>query len=67
MRTTDDKLIAINVLLEPDRTMTDKSKSLNARLPMDLCLREGVARQDKKGLAAPKQTSANPPNYGFTP
>ena len=32
MRTTDDKLIAINVLLEPDRTMTDKSKSLNARL-----------------------------------
>jgi 2'-5' RNA ligase superfamily len=32
MRTTDDKLIAIDVLLEPDRTMTDKSKSLNARL-----------------------------------
>jgi hypothetical protein len=32
MRTTDDKLIAIDVLLEPDRRMIDKSKSLNARL-----------------------------------
>jgi hypothetical protein len=32
MRATDDKLIAIDVLLEPDRTMTDKSKSLNAQL-----------------------------------
>jgi hypothetical protein len=32
MRTADDELIAIDVLLEPDRTMTDKSKSLNARL-----------------------------------
>jgi hypothetical protein len=32
MRTTEDTLIAIDVLLEPDRTMTDRSKSLNARL-----------------------------------
>jgi hypothetical protein len=32
MGTADDKLIAIDVLLEPDRTMTDKSKALNARL-----------------------------------
>jgi 2'-5' RNA ligase superfamily len=32
MLTTDDKLIAIDVLLEPDRAMTDKSKSINARL-----------------------------------
>lgn len=31
--TADDKLIAIDVLLESDRTMADKSKSLNARLP----------------------------------
>jgi hypothetical protein len=32
MRTSDDRLIAIDVLLEPDRTMTDRSKLLNARL-----------------------------------
>jgi len=32
MENTNEKLIAIDVLLEPDRTMTDKSKSLNARL-----------------------------------
>jgi hypothetical protein len=35
MRKIDDKLIAIDVLLEPDRTMTDKAKSLNARLLQD--------------------------------
>jgi hypothetical protein len=32
MENTNEKLFAIDVLLEPDRTMTDKSKSLNARL-----------------------------------
>ena len=32
MRASDDKLIAIDVLLEPDRTMTAKAKSLNTRL-----------------------------------
>lgn len=30
--TADDKLIAIDVLLEPDRTMANKLKSLNAQL-----------------------------------
>jgi hypothetical protein len=29
---TDNKLIAIDVLLEPDRTMTDRSRVINARL-----------------------------------
>src|SRR5882757_333648 len=32
MGIANDKLIAIDVLLEPDWAMTDKSKSLNARL-----------------------------------
>ena len=32
MGTPDDKLIAIDVLLEPDRPMADKVKSLNAWL-----------------------------------
>ena len=32
MGSADDKLIAIDVLLEPDRSMTDKSKSINDRL-----------------------------------
>ena len=32
MGTNDDELIAIDVLLKPDRSMTDKSKSINARL-----------------------------------
>jgi 2'-5' RNA ligase superfamily len=32
MPTADEKLIAIDVLLEPDRTMTEKSKFINARL-----------------------------------
>jgi 2'-5' RNA ligase len=32
MGTADDRVIAIDVLLEPDRSMTDKSRSLNATL-----------------------------------
>lgn len=32
MGTADYKLIAIDVLLEPDRSMTDESKAINARL-----------------------------------
>jgi phosphoserine phosphatase/2'-5' RNA ligase len=32
MQTTDDKLIAIDVLLQPDSTMTGKSGAINARL-----------------------------------
>src|SRR3954452_20717223 len=32
MGTADDKLIAIDVLLQPDLSMIDKSKSINARL-----------------------------------
>ena len=32
MQTTDDKLIAIDVLLEPDQTMIGKSRAVNARL-----------------------------------
>jgi len=32
MQTTDDKLVAIDVLLEPDQRMVDKADALNARL-----------------------------------
>ena len=32
MQTNDNKLIAIDVLIEPDRTMVDKSNAVNARL-----------------------------------
>jgi len=32
MQTTEDKLIAIDVLLEPDQTMIGKSRAVNARL-----------------------------------
>ena len=32
MQTTDDKLIAIDVLLEPDQTMIGKANAVNARL-----------------------------------
>ena len=32
MQTTDDKLIAIDILLEPDQTMIAKAHAVNARL-----------------------------------
>jgi hypothetical protein len=36
MQTTDDKLIAIDVLIEPDQTMIGKSRAVNARLRENL-------------------------------